>query len=219
MKLTLLAPPTRLTIVLAMLHASCSREPLREPPPSARSGASVAARARADASSTPSTEATFSDLIVLPNNVAVHCKGSKVVALDSSSQVIWETTLPGDVIIAPMAAGMNSVTYIRGKRALHAVLPGGKLAWSTVLNGQPSGIRELDAPVALTDSTPALVVGNEVLRFDHAGAIRWRLGIPDGKPSSRLSPTMAGFLLIPSTAGIYLITPEGTVAWRHAHST
>jgi len=156
------------------------------------------------------------ELAVLPNNAAVLNVGARLLALQGDNQVLWELNLPDDdAAIAPLAVALNSMTYVRGNKGLYAFAPDGKLAWKKPLDGGTRGARALDAPVALTDSTPAIMMGNDVVRFDHAGAIKWRVSLPEGQQVGRLSATMDGSVLIPSTAGIYSVTGDGNVAWRH----
>jgi outer membrane protein assembly factor BamB len=155
------------------------------------------------------------DLVVLPNNVAVLSAERRLMGLQGDNRVAWELRLPNDdVAIAPMAVALNSVAYVRGRKGIYAVLPDGKLSWQKSLEGRPRDA-ELDAPAALSDSTAAVVTGDDILRFDHAGSVRWRLTLPEGHQTGRLVGTMDGSLLIPTSAGIYSITSDGNVAWRH----
>jgi outer membrane protein assembly factor BamB len=159
---------------------------------------------------------TAIDLAVLPNNVAVFSADRRLLALQNDNQVAWETKLPNDdVAIAPLAVALDSVTYVRGKKGLYAVLPDGKLGWQKPIDGRAHGSATLDAPVALSDSTVAISTGDDVLRFDHGGAIKWRFTVPEGHQTGRLSSAMDGSLLVPTSAGIYSINPDGNVSWRH----
>jgi outer membrane protein assembly factor BamB len=201
--------------LLAWALAGCSKETPSALAASSSAAASPAASVVSVPQAPPASPIVTSDLTVLPNNVAIYTQGSKVVALRASNEVAWQLELPnGDVVVAPPAVGLNSVAYVRGRKAVHAVLPDGKIAWSTPVDGPISGSREVDAPVALSDSTTALSVDGTVLRFDHAGAVRWRFKLPQGRQNSRLSPTMDGSLLVPTSAGVYLVTPDGAVAWH-----
>lgn len=157
------------------------------------------------------------DLVVLPDNVAVFSFDHRLLALGGENQVMWEFKLPSDdVAIAPLAVALNSMTYVRSKKGVYAILPDGKLGWQKPLDGHPHGSAMLDAPVALSDSTVAVTTGDEILRFDHTGAIRWRLALPEGHQTGRMSAGMDGSLLVPTSAGIYSVTPDGNVAWHHA---
>jgi outer membrane protein assembly factor BamB len=66
----------------------------------------------------------------------------------------------------------------------------------------------------MSDSTVALVVGDDVVRFEHDGAIRWRFTLPEGRVVSRPAAGMDGSLLVHTTGGVYSINPEGAVSWR-----
>ena len=91
----------------------------------------------------------------------------------------------------------------------------GKWLWSKPLEGQSSArSRATNTPIAMSDSTVALVVGDDVLRFDHNGAVRWRVSIPEGKIIGRPAAGMDGSLLVHTTSGVYSINPEGAVSWR-----
>jgi outer membrane protein assembly factor BamB len=162
------------------------------------------------------SRAALIDLVVLPNNVAIFSSDHRLLALQGDNQVAWETKLPNDdTAIAPLAVALNSMTYVRGKKGIYAVLPDGKLGWQKALDGHPHGMTTLDAPVALSDSTVALTAGDDVLRFDHSGAVKWRFALPEGHQTGRLSATMDGSLLVPTSAGIYSISPDGNVGWKH----
>jgi outer membrane protein assembly factor BamB len=138
------------------------------------------------------------------------------LAVQTDNQVAWETKLPNDdVAIAPLAVALDSVTYVRGRKGLYAVQPDGKLGWQKPLDARPHGTATLDAPVALSDSTVAISMGDDVLRFDHSGAVKWRFTVPEGHQTGRLSAAMDGSLLVPTSAGIYSINPDGNVGWRH----
>ncbi|HWP04168.1 MAG TPA: hypothetical protein VNN72_00440, partial [Polyangiaceae bacterium] len=135
-----------------------------------------------------------SELAVLPNNVAILSSKGRITAIGGDGNIVWELALPdGDAAIAPVAVGLNSVAYVRGTKAIHAVRPEGKWLWSKPLDGQSSGrSRATNTPVAMSDSTVALIVGDDVLRFDHEGALRWRLSIPEGKIVGRPAAGMDG---------------------------
>jgi hypothetical protein len=157
-----------------------------------------------------------SDVVVLPNNTAIHCSEKKLVALHADGEVAWELPFPdGDTLAAPAAAAASSVVYVRGKRALHAASPAGKWLWSTPLEGPAiSGAIAPNAPIAMGDSTAVLLVGKEVVRLDDAGAVRWRVKLPEGTVTSRLSAAMDGSVLVPTSAGLYSITATGSIAWK-----
>jgi hypothetical protein len=155
-------------------------------------------------------------LAVLPNNTTVQAVKDRLSAVGTNGEIAWQLTLPeGDMAIAPVAVAMNSVTYVRGAKSVHALLPEGKWLWSRPLDGRSySRTRASDSPVAMSDSTVALVIGDDVLRFDHSGAVRWRVTIPDGHVISQPAAGMDGSLIISTTAGIYSINPEGNISWK-----
>lgn len=164
----------------------------------------------------PARTAGESELAVLPNNVAILSTKNRIVAIRGDGDVAWELVVPeGDAVIAPVAVGLNSVAYVRGTKAIHAAGADGKWLWSKPLEGQSSArSRSTNTPIAMSDSTVALVVGDDVLRFDHNGAVRWRVSIPEGKIVGRPAAGMDGSLLVYTTAGVYSINPEGAVSWR-----
>jgi hypothetical protein len=155
------------------------------------------------------------NVVVLPNNTTVHAGRNRVVAL-REGEIAWELRVPDDdTIIAPLAVGLNSTTYVRGAKGIHAASPDGKWLWSKPLEGRSfARTRNTDGPVTLGDSTVALVVGDEVVRFEHDGTIRWRLNLPEGHVSSRLAAGMDGSLIASTTAGVYSIAPDGRIGWR-----
>jgi outer membrane protein assembly factor BamB len=160
-----------------------------------------------------------SDLAVLPNNVTILSARGRLLAVRGDGELAWELSLPdGDTAIAPVAVGLNSVAYVRGKKAIHAALPEGKWLWSKPLDASPNS-RATNTPVAMSDSTVALVVGDDVIRFDYNGGIRWRLSIPEGHILGRPASGMDGSLLVHTTAGVYSINPEGVIAWRRVVGT
>jgi len=171
-------------------------------------------QAAAPASSS-GTSAEF-NVAVLPNNTTIHAGTNRIIALRTDGEIVWELTLPDrDTIIAPVAVALNSVTYVRGTRALHAAKPDGKWLWSKALEGRSfTKSRAADSPVAMSDSTVAVVIGNDIVRFDHAGAVRWRISLPEGHVSARLAAGMDGSLVASTTAGIYSLSPDGQVTWR-----
>jgi dolichol-phosphate mannosyltransferase len=174
----------------------------------------------ASPSSSPSVAPeTETDIAVLHNNTAVHAHGSRLVAL-SGGDVAWEFVLPNsDTIIAPLAVALNSVTYVRGARALHAVTPAGKSLWSKPLEGR-SFLKShaADSPVALTDSSVALVINDDVVRFDMDGGVRWRVTLPDGHVVRRPTAGTDGSLILATTAGLVALSPDGQIAWRRVIS-
>lgn len=155
-------------------------------------------------------------IAVLPNNTTVHSLKDRISAVGTNGEVAWQLTLPeGDTAIAPAAVAMNSVAYIRGAKSLHAVLPEGKWLWSRPLDGRSYlRSRATDTPVAMSDSTVALVIGNDLLRFDHTGAVRWRVTLPEGHVVSQPAAGMDGSLLVFTTAGLYSVNPDGNIAWK-----
>jgi hypothetical protein len=162
------------------------------------------------------TQASEIDIAVLPNNTTIHSSRTKVSAVGSDGAISWQLALPdGDMVIAPVAVALNSVAYVRGSKAIHAMLPDGKWLWSKPLDGRSfAKTRAADSPVATSDSTVALVVGDDVLRFDHTGAVRFRVSVPEGHVTGRPIAGMDGSLLVPTTSGLYSITPDGNFAWR-----
>jgi outer membrane protein assembly factor BamB len=164
----------------------------------------------------PAKTTNESELAVLPNNFTVVSLKTRVMAVRGDGDIAWDLTLPnGDVAIAPVAVALNSVAYIRGAKAIHAIMPDGKLLWSKPLEGQASTrTRASNTPVAMSDSTVALVVGDDILRFDHEGGIRWRFTLPEGRVLARPAAGMDGSLLAFTTGGLYSVNPEGAVSWR-----
>ena len=155
-------------------------------------------------------------IVVLPNNTTVQSVKDRLAAVSTTGELAWQLTVPeGDTAIAPVAVAMNSVAYVRGNKAIHAATPEGKWLWSRPLDGRSfSRTRASDSPVAMSDSTVALVIGDDVLRFDHAGSVRWRVTLPDGHVISQPAAGMDGSLLVSTTAGLYSINPEGNIAWK-----
>jgi dolichol-phosphate mannosyltransferase len=156
------------------------------------------------------------DLVVLHNNVAVHARGNRLLALRTNGETAWELTLPNaDTIVAPLAVGLNSVTYVRGARALHAAMPDGSWLWSKPLEARSFlKSRGADAPVALTDSSVALVINDDVVRFDVTGGIRWRVSLPDGHVTRRPTAGTDGSLILATTVGLLALSPDGQILWR-----
>ena len=175
-------------------------------------------RAPAPAPSAAASGASETSVAVLPNNMTVYASSNRLVAIKGSGEIGWELTLPdADAVVAPVAVAMNSVAYVRGLKAIHAALPDGKWLWSKPLDGRSfAKAWASDAPVALSDSTVALVIGDDLVRFDNTGAVRWRVTLPEGHVSNRLVAAMDGSLIVPTTAGIVCVSPEGEVTWRHA---
>jgi outer membrane protein assembly factor BamB len=156
------------------------------------------------------------DLVVLPNNTALYTRKDRLLALRREGDIMWEAVLPAnDTIAALPAVGLNSVAYVRGVKALHALLPDGKWAWSKPLDGLPQAATPAtSAPVTFPDSTVAVVVGSEVIRFDENGAVRWKVSIPEGNIATSLRAGMDGALFVPTSAGLYCLSPEGSISWR-----
>jgi hypothetical protein len=165
---------------------------------------------------TATTTMPSGDVTVLPNNMIVHGNGTKVVALRADGEVAWELSLPaGETVAAPVTAAASSMVFVRGTKAIHAASPDGKWLWSKPLTGTSnSGNRAANAPVAMSDSTAVLLDGVEVVRLDDKGGIRWRLTLPEGTPTSRLTGTMDGSVVVPTTAGVYWVSPDGSISWR-----
>jgi outer membrane protein assembly factor BamB len=189
-----------LGVVAAVLVNGCLKDP---PPPSP--GAAAAAAASSE-----------TELIVLPNNLVVQSARNKVIAVRREGEVAWELALPyGDTIVAPIVAGLNSIAYVRGGKGLYALAPDGKWAWSKPLeNRSQQKSRNTDMPVSFPDSTVAIVVGDDIHRFDDQGTVKWRLTLPEGHVNGRLTAAMDGALVVPTTVGLYCITPDGNIAWR-----
>jgi outer membrane protein assembly factor BamB len=160
------------------------------------------------------------NIAVLPNNLTVQAARNRLIAMkDGDTQ--WELPLPdGDSVIAPLAIALNSVTYARGAKGIYAALPEGRWLWSKPLESR-SFMKSpaADSPVSLTDSCVALVVGNEIVRFDNAGTVRWRFPVPEGHVTGKLVAGMDGSLVAATTAGLLSITPDGAVGWRRAAVT
>jgi len=156
------------------------------------------------------------DLVVLPNNMVLHCSRSKITAVRREGEVAWEIALPyGDALVAHPAVALNSIAYFRGSKGIYAATPDGKWAWSKPLeNRSANKTLNSDTPVSFPDSTVAVAVGDDVVRFDDQGAVRWRLSLPEGHVNARMSAGMDGALFIPTTVGIYCVSPDGNVVWR-----
>jgi hypothetical protein len=158
------------------------------------------------------------NIAVLPNNLTIQAAKNRLIAIkDGDTQ--WELPLPdGDSVIAPLAVALNSVTYARGAKGIYAALPEGRWLWSKPLGGRSFlKSRATDSPVSLSDSCVALVVGNEIVRFDNAGAERWRFRVPEGHVTGKLVATMDGSLIAATTASILSLTGDGAVGWRRTH--
>jgi hypothetical protein len=153
---------------------------------------------------------------VLPNNLALHGNGDRITAYGREGDVAWELVLPyRDRIIAPIAVALNSMAYVRGMKMVHAATADGKWAWSKPLDGPAfMATSATNAPVASPDSTVAMVVADDVVRFGHDGVVRWRMRLPEGHVTATLSPAMDGALYVHTNAALFCITPEGKIAWK-----
>lgn len=167
------------------------------------------------AAPTPSVTAE-TDLVVLPNNTVLHCSRTKVTAVRREGKTAWALTLPnGDGLVAPPAVALNSVAYFRGSKGVYAASPDGKWAWSKPLESRSANkSRSSDTPVSFPDSTIALTVGDDIVRFDDRGAVRWRVTLPEGHVNARMSAGMDGALFVATTAGVYCVSPDGNIVWR-----
>jgi outer membrane protein assembly factor BamB len=143
-------------------------------------------------------------IVVMPNNTTVQTVKDRLSAVTTNGELAWQLTIPeGDTAIAPAAVAMNSVAYVRGGKAIHAATPEGKWLWSRPLDGRSfARTRAADSPVAMSDSTVALVIGDDVLRFDHTGSVRWRVTLPDGHVIAPPAAGMDGSLVVYTTAGL-----------------
>jgi len=157
-------------------------------------------------------------LAVLPNNTAIYGRGERVVAVRREGEILWEGAIPsGDALIAPIAVALNSTAYLRGKKALHLVGSDGKWLWSRPLDGEAAGKNpEVNAPTTFPDSTAAVVVGDDILRFDSKGVVLWRFSLPEGHVVAHPRAGMDGALFVQSSAGMYCLSPEGNVSWMRA---
>lgn len=171
---------------------------------------------QAAAPASSSATSAEANVAVLPNNTTIHAGTNRIIALRTDGEIVWELTLPDrDTIIAPVAVALNSMTYVRGTKAVYAAQADGKWLWSKALEDRSfAKSRAADSPVAMSDSTVALVIGNDVVRFDHTGAVRWRISLPEGHVSARLAAGMDGSLIASTTSGVYSVSPEGQVTWR-----
>jgi outer membrane protein assembly factor BamB len=192
-----------LGVAVALALNGCLQEP---PPPSPAAAAAAVA-------------STETELVVLPNNLVVQSERNKVVAVRREGEVAWELALPYgdtmDTIVAPLVAGLNSIAYVRGGKGLYALAPDGKWVWSKPLDNRSyAKSRSTDMPVSFPDSTVAVVVGDDIHRFDDQGTVKWRFTLPEGHVNGRLTAAMDGALLVPTSVGLYCITPDGNIAWR-----
>lgn len=187
-------------ILASTLALACTTETV-SPPPAPAPSAAVA----------PET-----DVAVLPNNVAIQANHNKILAVRREGDVAWELTLPqSDTIIAPTSVALNSFAYVRGAKGIYAASPEGKWAWSKALESRSTTkSRMADQPATFPDSTVAVVVGSDIVRFDEQGVVRWRLSLPEGQVNGRPKAGMDGSLFVPTSAGLYCITPDGNVEWK-----
>jgi outer membrane protein assembly factor BamB len=165
----------------------------------------------------PSPQAvTEAEIAVLPSNTVLHSGKNKISAFRGDGELAWELSLPNeDSIAARVATGLNSTAYVRGNKGLYAAGPDGKWLWTAPLPPERgSRSRALSTPVALSDSTAALAVGDEIVSYDHQGKVRWKLTIPEGRLAGAPAAGMDGSVLVPTTLGIYSINPSGAVSWR-----
>jgi outer membrane protein assembly factor BamB len=153
----------------------------------------------------------------LPNNLTVQAAKNRLIAI-KDGDTLWELPLPdGDSVIAPLAVALNSVAYVRGAKGIYAALPEGRWLWSKPLESRSfMKSRATDSPVSLSDSCVALVVGNEIVRFDNAGTVRWRFPVPEGHVTGKLVASTDGSLIAATTAGLLSITVDGVVSWRRS---
>jgi outer membrane protein assembly factor BamB len=166
----------------------------------------------AGATSVNKTSGKDFDVVVLPNNTTVHCTGQELTALRPDGEILWKLTVPdGDKIAAPAAAAASSVVFVRGAHAVYAASPEGKWLWSKPTKAPAA---RAAGPVAMSDSTAVLLDGTEVIRLDAQGGVRWQLPLPEGEPNGHLSATIDGAVIVPTTAGVYAVTADGTIAWR-----
>jgi outer membrane protein assembly factor BamB len=159
------------------------------------------------------------DLVVLPNNTAVYALKHRLIAVRRDGDVLWEAQLPSqqESIIAPVAVALNSSSYVRSASSLYAVAPDGKWAWAKHLDAQAhEKTPDANAPVTLPDSTVAVAVADDIVRYDDKGAVIWRTTLPDGHVVARMRAGMDGALFAPTTAGLYCIGPDGNVSWVRA---
>ena len=98
---------------------------------------------------------------------------------------------------------------------MYAAQPDGKWAWSKPLENRSSAKTSVsDTPVTFPDSTVAVAVGDDIVRFDDRGAVRWRVTLPEGHVNGRMSAGMDGALFVQTTVGIVCISPDGNISWR-----
>ncbi len=158
------------------------------------------------------------DLVVLPNNTAIYARHDRLVAVRREGDILWEAKVPADdQIIAPVAVALNSTAYVRGSKALHAISPQGKWLWSKALDGSAfTKTPSVNAPVTFPDSTVAVAVGDDLVRLDDKGVVRWHSTLPEGHVTASLRAGMDGALFVPTSSGLYCISPDGNVSWVRA---
>jgi len=192
-------------VIAALSSASCAMAPTKA--------------TNEETARTGGAERIDRDLVVLPNNTAVYALKHRLVAIRREGDILWEAQLPSqqESIIAPVAVALNSSSYVRSSSSLYAVAPDGKWAWSKHLEAQAhEKTPDANAPVTLPDSTVAVAVADDIVRYDEKGTVMWRATLPDGHLVARMRAGMDGALFAPTTAGLYCLSPDGNVSWVRA---
>jgi|GEM_PF-2854711 len=157
-------------------------------------------------------EATF--MCSLPSSAVIVGVRDRVLSFGPGGDELWAVKLPdGDTVASVPVGALDSSAYIRGRNAIYAISPDGKIVWQAKDNDAASHVKGL---VTLGDSTVAVTHGdNSVVSYTSKGQPRWTFPLPDGDKIIAppiVAPNSGIYLRGAST--MYAIDPQGLLTWE-----
>jgi outer membrane protein assembly factor BamB len=152
-------------------------------------------------------------LVTLPSSVVVIARSNALEAYQADGNLLWKVVLPeGDRVMAAPVAALSSVTYVRGRDAIHAISPAGQLLWR---GSHLGGEDQIQGIVALNDSTVAISEEDRhVIAFTAEGMRRWTYTLPEGERLVAPPAVSANSLLLLRTATtLHGVDSGGNLAW------
>lgn len=202
----------RLAAFAALLSVTCSERP---PPPGSGAlettptGSSVASGPASAALSSPKAEAYPNGSVVTADPKL--CR----IMLVHDGNVRWDHEVSGCGGLLETTVAMDSMLYVRDRKALSSFDPEGNLRWTVQLADAPPS-HTLSTPASLADSRVVIAAtAKNIVAYERDGKVSWSFSPPSEETlvTAPVGMKTEGVLLV-TTRAVYYLSASGEVRWR-----
>jgi len=124
--------------------------------------------------------------VIMPDGAIVFADRAGIVReVSTSGGEVWKYAMGAAPGSSPSVAASGTVFILGSDGNLDALSTAGKLLWQHQVGGQlPPASRNYDAPPSISGERIVYVPGDSLYALDEFGALKWRIGRPNGLVSS-----------------------------------